>query len=89
MCTLLFHKNLPSNPLLQHTSLAGTSPCTAQALAAYFQNGTLPAAGTVCPIEESMFGPSKDHSGQHSREITEATRQLARTTRIKPIGLIV
>ncbi|KAJ7072971.1 TAP-like protein-domain-containing protein [Mycena amicta] len=38
-----------------HTSLAAPSSCTHGALAAYFQNGTLPAVGTVCPVDVEMF----------------------------------
>ncbi|KAJ7597919.1 TAP-like protein-domain-containing protein [Mycena floridula] len=41
-----------------HTSLAANSLCTAGYIAAYFANGTLPANGTVCPIEDKLFGSS-------------------------------
>ncbi|KAM0544207.1 hypothetical protein ACHAPJ_011958 [Fusarium lateritium] len=34
-----------------HTSLAGVSKCSGSNIAAYFVNGTLPAEGTVCPID--------------------------------------
>ncbi|KAI0772754.1 TAP-like protein-domain-containing protein [Trametes elegans] len=38
-----------------HTSLALTSTCTAGAMRAYFTNGTLPAEGTVCAVDEHPF----------------------------------
>ncbi|GJE96002.1 alpha/beta hydrolase [Phanerochaete sordida] len=39
-----------------HTLQAGFSACTALALNAYFNNGTLPAPGTVCQTEDEIFG---------------------------------
>ncbi|GJE96007.1 hypothetical protein PsYK624_122000 [Phanerochaete sordida] len=39
-----------------HTSQSGFSACTALALNAYFNNGTLPAPGTVCQTEDEIFG---------------------------------
>ncbi|GJE96013.1 alpha/beta hydrolase [Phanerochaete sordida] len=41
-----------------HTSQSGFSACTALALNAYFNNGTLPAPGTVCQTEDEIFGGS-------------------------------
>ncbi|KAI9056406.1 hypothetical protein FKP32DRAFT_1586161 [Trametes sanguinea] len=38
-----------------HTSLALPSVCKAAAVRAYFANGTLPAVGTVCPVDASPF----------------------------------
>ncbi|EKM51091.1 uncharacterized protein PHACADRAFT_212991 [Phanerochaete carnosa HHB-10118-sp] len=42
-----------------HTSLSGQSTCIAMALNAYFNNGTLPAPGTVCQLDSDtkIFGP--------------------------------
>ncbi|KAF2165669.1 hypothetical protein M409DRAFT_23959 [Zasmidium cellare ATCC 36951] len=34
-----------------HTSLAQASVCTSNAIAAYFNHGSLPAPGTVCPVD--------------------------------------
>lgn len=39
----------------QHCSLAGASLCTIKAIRAYFQNGTLPKAGTVCEVQSGIF----------------------------------
>ncbi|TDL14554.1 hypothetical protein BD410DRAFT_797094 [Rickenella mellea] len=39
-----------------HTSLSATSLCTATNVRNYFRNGTLPANGTVCQTESSIFG---------------------------------
>ncbi|KAK2459323.1 hypothetical protein APHAL10511_008678 [Amanita phalloides] len=33
-----------------HTSISGPSPCTMKYVRAYFENGTLPDVGTVCPV---------------------------------------
>ncbi|KAK0457514.1 TAP-like protein-domain-containing protein [Desarmillaria tabescens] len=41
-----------------HTSLFSLSTCTHAYIQAYFQNGTLPADGTVCEIESEMFPTS-------------------------------
>ncbi|KAF4952979.1 hypothetical protein FSARC_12518 [Fusarium sarcochroum] len=34
-----------------HTTLAGRSKCAESTIATYFVNGTLPAKGTVCPVD--------------------------------------
>jgi hypothetical protein len=87
--SVLVHPWTLADSPVQHTSLAGTSPCTMHAIGAYFQNGTLPAAGTVCPVEETMFGTSKALSSTQGREFTHAVRQLARNAQIKPLGLLI
>ncbi|KAJ6607431.1 TAP-like protein-domain-containing protein [Mycena sp. CBHHK59/15] len=38
-----------------HTSIAAPSLCTYGHFRAYFVNGTLPALGTVCPIDAELF----------------------------------
>jgi hypothetical protein len=40
---------------LQHTSLVAPSLCTHGALRAYFQDGTLPKEGIVCPVDAELF----------------------------------
>jgi hypothetical protein len=40
---------------VQHTSLSSPSRCTAKAIRTYFQNGTLPAAGTICDADLIPF----------------------------------
>ncbi|KAF7304000.1 Alpha beta hydrolase fold family [Mycena indigotica] len=39
-----------------HTSISATSRCTLGAFAAYMLNGTLPHPGTVCPVDQELFG---------------------------------
>ncbi|KAJ7083527.1 hypothetical protein C8R44DRAFT_903693, partial [Mycena epipterygia] len=45
----------PANERPQHTSVTAPSLCTAAYFRQYFQNGTLPALGTVCPVEAAFF----------------------------------
>ncbi|KJY02026.1 hypothetical protein TI39_contig264g00023 [Zymoseptoria brevis] len=46
-----------------HTSTAQPSNCTTAAIAAYFVNGTLPVAGTVCGVDVPLFvDPTKASS---------------------------
>ncbi|KAJ7259781.1 alpha/beta-hydrolase [Mycena rebaudengoi] len=64
-----------------HTSTAAQSTCTYLQLRQYFQNGTLPKAGTVCPIDEEMFpSPSSTNStvkrSVEHRELLEASRKI-------------
>lgn len=39
----------------QHCSISQPSKCTIDATRAYFENGTLPAAGTVCEPDFNVF----------------------------------
>ncbi|KAJ7663541.1 Alpha/Beta hydrolase protein [Mycena rosella] len=39
-----------------HASITAPSLCTAGYFRAYFQNGTLPPPGTVCPVDVALFG---------------------------------
>ncbi|KAK7217470.1 hypothetical protein V2G26_005473 [Clonostachys chloroleuca] len=41
-----------------HDSLTQASLCTAKAVRSYFINGTLPAVGTVCPVDIPVFSGS-------------------------------
>jgi len=41
-----------------HTSFAATSSCTQSLVRAYFQNGTLPSNGTICPVDVQLFESS-------------------------------
>ncbi|KAF9255261.1 hypothetical protein L218DRAFT_967471 [Marasmius fiardii PR-910] len=43
-----------------HCSLSSPSTCTARTVREYFVNGTLPKAGTSCPIDGSPFIPNPD-----------------------------
>ncbi|KIP04825.1 hypothetical protein PHLGIDRAFT_179591 [Phlebiopsis gigantea 11061_1 CR5-6] len=47
-----------------HTSLSGFSTCTALAIHAYFANGTLPAPGTVCQPDTTIFQNPANSSAQ-------------------------
>ncbi|KAK4247886.1 TAP-like protein-domain-containing protein [Corynascus novoguineensis] len=38
-----------------HATISQASACTAQVLRAYFVNGTLPAEGTVCDVDSTLF----------------------------------
>ncbi|KAF7342612.1 AB hydrolase-1 domain-containing protein [Mycena sanguinolenta] len=48
-----------------HTSLTAVSSCVATHMRQYFQNGTLPAAGTVCSPDQELF-PSSSSSNATS-----------------------
>ncbi|KAJ7210284.1 TAP-like protein-domain-containing protein [Mycena rebaudengoi] len=69
---------VPTQDCTGHTSTAAQSTCTFLQLHQYFQNGTLPKAGTVCPIDEEMF-PSASTSNStvkrsvQYRELLEAS----------------
>ncbi|KAL0057897.1 hypothetical protein AAF712_015446 [Marasmius tenuissimus] len=45
------------------------SVCTAQAIRAYFVNGTLPEEGTVCPMDGSPFDDPETASANSKREL--------------------
>ncbi|KAG7091869.1 hypothetical protein E1B28_008270 [Marasmius oreades] len=45
-----------------HSSISSPSVCTALAVREYFVNGTLPKAGTYCPIVGTPFVPNLDKS---------------------------
>jgi hypothetical protein len=78
--------------ILQHTSFSATSPCTMQAVRDYFRNGTLPTAGMVCEVEESMFGiaTSQDRKllARDDTEFANAVRQLVKNTKVSSFGLL-
>ncbi|KAK1231140.1 hypothetical protein PQX77_005746 [Marasmius sp. AFHP31] len=76
-----------------HCSLSAPSVCTARVVREYFVNGTLPDAGTWCPIDGSPFDPSNSSSirefelgqddaqtplkGAEDGDLAEALRDLA------------
>jgi hypothetical protein len=57
------------------------------AVRAYFQNGTLPKAGTVCPIESTLFG-NGSASGVSKRDegLTAALSELRKKVQIPRYG---
>jgi len=64
-----------------HCTIASPSLCTAKRLRAYFTEGTLPAEGTVCEVEELPFvGVVSNKASTLSRadiELLDALRALA------------
>ncbi|KAL0575350.1 hypothetical protein V5O48_006629 [Marasmius crinis-equi] len=63
-----------------HTSLAASSSCTVQAVAAYFANGTLPEEGTVCSLDKGLFAPASENSTgavNARRSVSELVRRYA------------
>ncbi|GJE95986.1 alpha/beta hydrolase [Phanerochaete sordida] len=56
-----------------HSSWSGFSSCTAQAVAAYFANGTLPAAGTMCQPDFAIFEPADGISSLLRRDANPGT----------------
>ena len=60
---------------MQHTSLSGFSTCTAEAIHAYFANGTLPALGTLCQTDTVIFENPSNSSGYAGVTITPLKRQ--------------
>jgi hypothetical protein len=71
----------------QHTSFAATSKCNALAVREYFQKGTLPKVGTVCPIESTLFG-NETSSGVGKRDdgLTAALSELRKKAKIPRFG---
>ncbi|KAF9266662.1 alpha/beta-hydrolase [Marasmius fiardii PR-910] len=64
-----------------HCSFSAPSPCTALAVREYFVNGTLPKAGTKCPIIGSPFDSASQVSWRMEEEdvrLFEALRDLLR-----------
>ncbi|KZV83249.1 hypothetical protein EXIGLDRAFT_656341 [Exidia glandulosa HHB12029] len=70
-----------------HCSLAATSLCSSKYIRAYFQNGTLPAPGTVCEDEDEIFTPDNVNGvtgerrtkalSAEDRELMDAARDLS------------
>ncbi|KAH9213173.1 prolyl aminopeptidase-like protein [Leptodontidium sp. 2 PMI_412] len=66
-----------------HTSLSCPSRCTARTIRSYFQHGTLPSNGTVCPADLVPFEPWKLDSvsasltaGSEDKKLDFALREL-------------
>ncbi|KAJ7019491.1 TAP-like protein-domain-containing protein [Mycena alexandri] len=66
-----------------HTSLVAPSLCTHGALRAYFQNSTLPAAGTVCAVDAELFP-----GGANATATASAKRALLLTEESKLIDAV-
>ncbi|EJF56709.1 hypothetical protein DICSQDRAFT_174660 [Dichomitus squalens LYAD-421 SS1] len=65
-----------------HTSRALNSACTVFSTRAYFADGTLPAAGTVCEVDESPFPPPSDSTSSHSSATGVAAAVVDSKTRV-------
>lgn len=63
--------------LLQHTSLAAPSTCTAKAVRAYFQDGVLPQDGTRCDPELLPFDDDTSAAAAGGTAYEESDRDLA------------
>jgi hypothetical protein len=68
--------------------MAATSECTALAVRAYFQNGTLPQAGKICPIESTLFG-NATAAGVTRRDesLSAALAALKESVKIPRLGI--
>jgi hypothetical protein len=57
------------------------------AVRAYFQNGTLPKAGTVCPIESTLFGDGTTSTASKRDDgLTAALADLRKKVKIPRFG---
>ncbi|KAJ7461355.1 TAP-like protein-domain-containing protein [Mycena galericulata] len=68
-----------------HTSLVAPSLCTHGAMAAYFQNGTLPAAGTVCSVDAELF-PAANSTAAQKRGLAPERREARLLEAVRRIG---
>ncbi|KIJ43913.1 hypothetical protein M422DRAFT_252838 [Sphaerobolus stellatus SS14] len=68
-----------------HCSLSGTSPAASKYIRNYFRDGTFPPEGTVCEVEDRLFGPKKDlvtGLSVEDQEIVEAARAISAKARV-------
>ncbi|KAI9669737.1 MAG: hypothetical protein M1831_007433 [Alyxoria varia] len=79
-------KLFPGSRILQqdsagHCSVSSFSSCTLAKIREYFQKGTLPDEGTICPIDFGPFGdpPPMDQLDSSVRPLREAHRSLSMT----------
>lgn len=66
----------------QHCSNAAPSLCTQRYIRQYFGNGTVPASGTVCSVEEPIFASTTGEDEQQMRfqvGLSEDDRELYET----------
>ncbi|KAF7311968.1 AB hydrolase-1 domain-containing protein [Mycena indigotica] len=74
---------LLTNDGFGHTSLIAPSTCTHKALGAYFQNGTLPAKGTICPVDFELF-PGIKSKQRRSEEDARLLRAISTIRKAVP-----
>ena len=71
----------------QHTSTALTSLCTIGYSRAYFANGTLPAEGTVCQVDEGAFSAVSNSTSSNSNSTaTGAVAAVANSKSLVSLG---
>jgi hypothetical protein len=74
---------------VQHTSLAATSPCSSLAMRSYIRDGVLPKPGTVCGIEDKLFGDVA--AGAHAArseddDLGSVARKLSKSFKVPMFG---
>ena len=72
-------------PRHQHTSTALTSLCTIGYSRAYFANGTLPAEGTICQVDEGAFSAVGNSTSSNSTT-TGAVAAVANSKSLISLG---
>ncbi|KAF8351757.1 Alpha/Beta hydrolase protein, partial [Amanita rubescens] len=75
-----------------HTSISAPSPCTMNYVRAYFENGTLPEGGTICPVlgppipqfngTQTLYSRQDILSSHKDRAVTDAIVELSKRHRI-------
>jgi hypothetical protein len=66
-----------SDERTQHTSTSAPSLCTINHFRQYFVNGTLPAPGTVCPVDVTLFGAPVNSTSKRASLSADDERVLA------------
>ncbi|KAJ7109566.1 hypothetical protein C8R43DRAFT_1043130 [Mycena crocata] len=59
-----------------HASITAPSLCTSNYFREYFQNGTLPPPGTVCPADIALFGPPSGAPGRRATLLSEEEERI-------------
>ncbi|KAJ7461340.1 hypothetical protein B0H11DRAFT_2056834 [Mycena galericulata] len=70
-----------------HASITAPSLCTSAYFRQYFQNGTFPPPGTVCPVEAELFpAPTNSTAASNSRRAALSAEEEGILTALKVIG---
>ncbi|KAF8994596.1 TAP-like protein-domain-containing protein [Cyathus striatus] len=59
-----------------HCSLVAPSVCTQKYVREYFQDGTLPKPGTVCPVDEEIFSSTQGSIHSSQTQLSEGRSEL-------------
>ncbi|EJD44705.1 hypothetical protein AURDEDRAFT_166193 [Auricularia subglabra TFB-10046 SS5] len=74
-----------------HCSIAAPSLCTIKVVRAYFQEGTLPAPGTVCDVDQDVFpvdgGNRVKALKEADHQLLEAAKELSARFDVRRLGL--